>query len=178
VGNYQKKGMGTALLRAAEEDCRLLGSNGLVVWGLAIPAFMRASWFRKKGYRVVDKQSFMRLLWKPFNDKAVPPRMFKAKKKPARGKDRVNISIFRNGWCPAMNLVYERVLRASKDFEGKVKVVQYDTVDPKVVDEWGITEALYIDGKQVRTGPPPSYDKIRKKIERRAKRIKTHPVTQ
>jgi GNAT superfamily N-acetyltransferase len=174
VGNYQKKGMGTALLRAAEEDCRALGSNGLVVWGLAIPAFMKASWFKKKGYKVVDKQSVMRLLWKPFNEKAIPPRMHRRKKKPGRGKDRVNISIFRNGWCPAMNLVYERVLRASSDFEGKVNIQQYDTVDREVVDEWGITDALYIDGKQVRTGPPPSYDKIRRKIEKRAKRIRTH----
>jgi hypothetical protein len=75
-----------------------------------------------------------------------------------------------------MNLVYERVLRASKDFEGKVHLAQYDTVDRKVLDEWGITDALFIDGREVRTGPPPSYEKIRKKIERRARRIKTHQV--
>jgi hypothetical protein len=169
--------MGTALLKAAEEDCRALGSNGLVVWGLAIPVFMRASWFRRKGYKVVDKQSFIRLMWKPFNEKAVPPKMFRKKKKPVKGKDRVNITMFRNGWCPAMNLVYERVLRASKDFEGKVDIEQYDTVDREVMDEWGIADGLFIDGREVRLGPPPSYAKIRKKIEKRARRIKTHQVT-
>jgi hypothetical protein len=31
---------------------------------------------------------------------------------------------------------------------------------------------LYIDGKEVRTGPPLSYEKIRNKIARRAGKIK------
>ena len=36
----------------------------------------------------------------------------------------------------------------------------------------GQTDAIFIDGKQVRTGPPPSYEKIRKMIEKRAKKLK------
>ena len=175
IGDYQKKGIGTALLEAAEEDCRSLGTNGLVVWGLAIPAFMKASWFKKKGYRVIDRQKIMRLLWKPFNEMAVPPRMIRTKKRPAKGSEKVNIAMFRNGWCPAMNLVYERVLRASKEFEGKVNIEQYDTVDREVIDEWGITDGLYIDGRNIRMGPPPSFETIRKKIEKRARRKKIHP---
>ena len=66
-GNHQKKGMGKALLKAAEDDCREIGVNGLVTWGLAIPVFMKASWFKRHGYKVVDKNGMMRLLWKPFN---------------------------------------------------------------------------------------------------------------
>ena len=178
VGNYQKKGMGTALLKAAEEDCKALGTNGLAVWGLAIPAFMRASWFRRKGYKVADRKGIMRLLWKPFSKQAVPPKMIRSKKKPGKGKDKVNIAMYRNGWCPAMNLVYERAIRASKEFEGKVNVEQYDTVDKEVLNEWGITDGLYIDGKAIRMGPPPSYDKIRKKIEKRARQKKSHQLTQ
>ena len=37
-GNYQKKGMGKALLQAAEEDVRQGGGKGLVVWGLSLPS--------------------------------------------------------------------------------------------------------------------------------------------
>jgi GNAT superfamily N-acetyltransferase len=177
VGNHQKKGIGTALLRAAEADSRALGSNGLVVWGLAIPAFMRASWFRRKGYKVADRKGIIRLLWKPFNEQAVPPRLIRAKKKPEKGKDRVRITMIRNGWCPAMNLAYERVLRASREFGDKVSIDQYDTVDPAVFEEWGISDGLFIDGREVRTGPPPSYARIRKKIERRTRRVKTHQMT-
>ena len=128
--------------------------------GLGNPGFMRATWFKKKDYKVVDKQKIMRLLWKPFNNEAIPPKMIKSKEKPTKGKEKVNITMFRNGWCPAMNLVYERALRASQDFESKIHIEQYDTVDREVLDEWGIADGLYIDGKAVRMGPPPTYDKI------------------
>jgi hypothetical protein len=84
----------------------------------------------------------------------------------------VNITIFRNGWCPAMNLVYERAKRASKEFEGIVEIQEYETTDREIIKEWGITDGLFINGKEVRTGPPPSYQKIRKKIEKKAKKVK------
>jgi len=35
----------------------------------------------------------------------------------------------------------------------------------------GMRDALFIDGKQVRTGPPPSYEKIRKIIANRVKKL-------
>jgi hypothetical protein len=32
-------------------------------------------------------------------------------------------------------------------------------------------DAIFIDGRAVRMGPPPSYEKIRKRIARRAKKL-------
>jgi GNAT superfamily N-acetyltransferase len=171
-GDYRKRGMGTALLKAAEEDCKEAGADGLVTWGLVIPVFMRASWYKRHGYKVVDKNGIMRLLWKPFNENAIPPKFIKRIKIPEKGKDRVNITLFKNGWCPAMNMVYERALRASGEFEGKVEVNEFDTMNREIFYEWGIVDGLYIDGREVRTGPPPSYMKIKKKIEKRVKRLK------
>jgi GNAT superfamily N-acetyltransferase len=167
-GDYRKRGMGSALLKAAEEDCRQLGSNGLVTWGLIIPVFMRASWFRRKGYKVADRNGFMRLLWKPFNEFAVPPRFMKPKKLPDKGTDKVNVTMFRNGWCPAQNITFERAKRALQDFQGKIDLQEYDTItDRNIVKEWGISEGLFIDGRQIGNGPPLSYEKIRKKVGRR-----------
>ncbi len=120
-GDYRKKGMGKALLKAAEEDARQLGADGLVTWGLLIPVFMRASWFKKQGYKTVDKNSMIRLLWKPFNENAAPPKFMKPRKKPGKGEGKVNVTIFRNGWCPNYNIACERALRASKEFPGKSK---------------------------------------------------------
>ena len=37
--------------------------------------------------------------------------------------------------------------------------------------EWGITDALFIDNKEMRTGPPPSYEKIKNRIAKRVKRL-------
>jgi GNAT superfamily N-acetyltransferase len=171
-GNFRKKGMGSALLKAVEEDCQKLGADGLVTWGLIIPTFMRASWFRKKGYKTVDKSGIIRLLWKPFNQKAVPPKMIKPRKQPEKRKDKVTITVFKNGWCPAMNLVYERACRAAKAYEEKVEFREFETTNREIMYEWGINDGLYIQGKAVRTGPPPSYEKIRKKVARSVKKIK------
>jgi len=170
-GDYRNRGMGKALLNAAEDDSRQLGANGLVTWGLILPVFMRASWFKKQGYRVVDKSGIMRLMWKPFNENALPPKFIKPKKKPAKGEEKVNITLFRNGWCQTMNVACERAVRASKDFPGKINLQELDTINKEVVKEWGISDALYIDGKEIRVGPPPSYKTIRKKIKRRVNKI-------
>jgi GNAT superfamily N-acetyltransferase len=170
-GNFQGRGMGKALLKAAEEDCQQLGVNGIAVWGLALPFFMKASWFKRQGYKVVDRNGMMRLLWKPFIENPDPPKFMKPKKKPAKGKDAVDITIFRNGWCPAMNMSYERTLRAASEFQDKVKLTEFETLDRIIVAEWGIVDGLFIDGKEIRTGPPPSYEKIRRKISRRAAKI-------
>jgi GNAT superfamily N-acetyltransferase len=172
-GNFQKKGMGRELLRAAEEDARGLGAKGLAVWGLSLPFFMRASWFKKQGYKPVDKMGMMVLLWKPFAPDASPPRWIRRKKAPQKNIGKVTVSVFKNGWCPAMNMVYERAKRAVAEHGGSIVWQEYDTCNRDIFLEWGLSDALFIDGKEVRTGPPPSYEKLSTLIGKRVKRLKS-----
>jgi N-acetylglutamate synthase-like GNAT family acetyltransferase len=169
-GDFRKRGMGMALLKAAEEDAKQLGAKGLVTWGLIIPVFMRASWFKKQGYKVVDKSGIMRLMWKPFDENGVAPKFRKSSKKPEKGEGKVNLTMFRNGWCQSVNITCERAKRAALDFPGKIHLQEFDTTNSDVLREWGITDALFIDGREVMTGPPVSYEKIRKKIEKRVRK--------
>lgn len=171
VGDQRKKGLGTALLAAAEDDARALGAKGMAAWGVSLPVFMRASWFKKHGYRKVDKNEVAVLLWKPFAEDALPPRWIREKKKPETVPGKTAVTVFRNGWCPAMNMVTERARRASEEFGDRVDFRLYETWDRPTYEEWGIADALFIDGKPVRTGPPPSYEKIRRKIAKRVKKL-------
>jgi GNAT superfamily N-acetyltransferase len=168
-GNHQKKGLGKALLKAAEDDVRNLGGKGIAAWGIIFPFFMRASWFKKQGYSVTDKDGMMRLLWKPFTNDAIPPLFIKRKKKPVMKPGRINVSLFLNGWCPAQNMVYERTKRALSGFEHCTELNEYMTDDRNVFEEWGISDAVFIDKREIRNGPPASYQKIRKIIEKKAK---------
>ena len=50
-GNFQKRGMGKALLKAAEADVKSKGAQGIAAWGIRFPFWMKASWFKKQGYK-------------------------------------------------------------------------------------------------------------------------------
>ena len=170
-GDYQKQGMGKALLTADEEDVRGAGGRGLVVWGIRLPFWMKASWFKKQGYRPVDRDGVATLLWKPFTDDAEPPRWIKQKKKPDITPGKVTVTSFVNGWCMAQNIVHERAKRAAGELGDQIAYRVIDTRDEDAFEEWGIVDALYIDGKRINTGPPPSYEKIVKKIAKRIKAV-------
>lgn len=173
VGNRQKRGLGKALLQAAEEDIKVRGAKGIAAWGITMPFFMRASWFKKQGYGKVDKEGMMALLWKPLTDDAEAPKWFRQKKTPEKIAGKVAVTSLINGWCPAMNLANERAKRAAAELGDKVDFREINTFDRATFLEWGSADALFIDGKPLRLGPPPKYEKIRKKIARRVKKLST-----
>ena len=170
-GNFQKKGMGKALLKAAEEDARSKGAKGMAAWGVSMPFWMKAKWFKRQGYKKVDKDRMAVLLWKPFTSDAVPPRWIKEKKKPEKVAGPVTVSSFKNGWCPAQNMVFERAKRAAASYGDEVVFREINTFDRKVFLEWGIADDLFVDNKRVSTGPPLSYDKISKLIAKRVRKL-------
>lgn len=170
VGNWQRRGIGTALLKAAEEDARALGAKGMTAWGLILPFWMRAAWFRKHGYKPVDRNGIAQLVWKPFTPDAVPPRWIRPRKRPELSADRVTVTGLVDGWCPAMNISFERAKRAAEAFGEQVRFEQISTLDRDTFVEWGRSNSIFIDGRQVNTGPPPTYEKLHKLIERQVRR--------
>ncbi len=171
-GNHQHRGMGTALLEAAELDARALGATGMAAWGLAIPAWMKASWFRKHGYETVGRQGMAVMLWKPFAADAVPPRWHeRGSGLPAPTPGRVDVTVFNSGWCMAQNLVAARAEAAAAEFGDRVVYREIDTSGRGSVARWGLIDELFIDGKRVRTGPPPSREKIRSIIDKRVRKL-------
>ena len=170
-GNFQKKGMGSALLSAAEEDARALGAKGIAAWGLILPFWMKASWYRKHGFKPAQRSGIMQLVWKPFASDARPPKWIKPVKKPSTIPGKVAVTAFTNGWCLVQNLNYERTKRACEELGDKAVFQGIDTSEPEVIREWGISDGLFIDGKRLMTGPPMSYEKIKKLIEKRVNKL-------
>ena len=171
-GNFQKKGMGKALLKAAEDDVRARGAGGMAAWGLSIPVWMKASWFKKQGYRKVHRQSMMALMWKPFTADAIPPKWVKTGKKPQGGKNKVMITAFKNGWCCSANINYERTRRVAAEFGDKVEFRTIDTLDRDNFREWGISDSIYVNRKNITFGPPLAEKKIRRKIAAAVRKLR------
>jgi GNAT superfamily N-acetyltransferase len=171
VGDCRKQGIGKALITAAEEDVRKKKAKGIVAWGMPIPVFMRASWFKKQGYIQVDQEGFLGqvLLWKPFSEDAVAPKWVAARKKPELDPDKVAVTGLISGWCPAYNMVFKRAKRAAAALGDQVVFQEINTFEREVFDEWGIADYLFINQKKVNAGPPPSYKKIKGKIAKELK---------
>ena len=49
---------------------------------------------------------------------------------------------------------------------------EIDTSERSAVAEWGRADAVFVDHRPLQQGPPPSYDKIYKAIERRVKKLR------
>ncbi len=50
-------------------------------------------------------------------------------------------------------MTFERAKRAALEFGDKVIFKEFDTSDRDVLLDWGIVNALFVDEKDVRTGP-------------------------
>jgi GNAT superfamily N-acetyltransferase len=171
-GDFQGRGFGTALLEAAEADARGRGVQGMAAWGLALPFWMRASWFRRHGYRRADRNGMASLVWKPFVEGAAPPRWLpRTGRRPELVDGKVAVTGCVNGWCPAQNLAFERARRAAAPFGDRVECRRVDTSDRATMLAWGQCDALFVDDRPVRLGPPPSEKKLGRIIERRVRRL-------
>jgi GNAT superfamily N-acetyltransferase len=171
-GDFQKRGMGKALLAAAEEDARALGAKGMAAWGLWLPIWMKASWFKRQGYKRTDRDGFRVLVFKPFQDDAREPKWIRRRKTPEPIPGKVAVTAFTAGWCPGQNIMYERARRACAEFGEEVVFRPIRTSERSVFLDWGIGDDLFVDGKRVSKGPPLSYAKIRKLIAKRAGRLR------
>jgi GNAT superfamily N-acetyltransferase len=171
VGNRQGHGTGEALLDAAERDAGELGAKGIAAWGLVFPVWMTARWFKKHGYRTVNRQGMRSLVWKSFTDDAVPPRWIERGPKPPLVEGKVTVTAFINGWCPAQNIVYERAEKAAADFGDDVVFDGHDTTEQAAMIRCGESDCVYLDGKPLQKGAPPSYEAIRKKMAKRVARL-------
>jgi GNAT superfamily N-acetyltransferase len=147
VGDRRHRGLGRALLADAEADARRLGATGMAAWGLTLPVWMRARWFRKHGYRPVERDGMAMLVWKPFVADAEPPR-----------------------WVRPRRARRARTERAARALEGAVDFELVNTRPPAVRDAWGIADGVFVDGRRLTHGPPPSYQRVVRTIERAVRR--------
>ena len=168
VGNRQGRGAGTLLLESVEDNARARGRKGVAAWGLGIPVWMKASWYRKHGYRRVDRDGMAVLLLKAFDPAAVEPRWLRRQRTPPPASDGpVEVTCFVNGWCPVMSISATRAERVcSRYSDDVVTFTTVVTTDPDVRRDWGIVDGLYVGDRSMRTGPPPSEERIGKRIDR------------
>lgn len=172
IGNQQHRGIGRALLEAAEDDAHTRGADGMAAWGLALPIWMKSSWYRKLGYKVADRDGIAHLLWKPFSNTAEKPKWIKLQKKPDNPKDKIIITAFSNGWCQVQNINKERARKVAAKYPEVTEFRVIDTTDRATLTEWGISDGVFLDNKLITTGPPLSEERMERLLNKRIRKKK------
>ena len=136
-------------------------------------------WYGRHGYVTADSHTASGafgcpvhdLVWKRFNRKASPPRWIRPKRKLELVPGKVTVTVFNSGWCPSRNYCLEGAKRVARRFDDDVVLQEYDGGSRRIVNAWGITDALFIDGKTYKDQRPERIEAaIARKVEKLRKR--------
>ena len=61
----------------------------MAAWGIWLPFWMKAAWFKKQGYKKADRDFISVLVWKSFTEDAVAPHRIRQQKIPETISGRV-----------------------------------------------------------------------------------------
>jgi hypothetical protein len=125
---------------------------------------MNAPWFETHGYQRVEDRGWYALTFKAFAEEALEPRWIVERKRPTPVPGAVRVSSFEPGWCTSGNLIHEWSRRAVEELGDPVVFESFDTSDPKVVAEWGISSGLYVDGEEMPITGEETYERVRDHI--------------
>lgn len=171
-GNYQGKGIGKALLLSAEDDIRDRGGKIVLAWGLKLPFWMKSKWFKKNGYRHSDQTGMQELVQKNLVDSEYRAAWRREKKSPAPVDENglLQVTTFMSGACTVTAIAYERLKKVIAGLPVNSRLI--DSSLPENLEEWGLSDQLFIGSKKVPIGPPPSQEKLRRILNRELRKMK------
>lgn len=173
----KRKGLGRALIDAAEEETRSQGRKGLVTiayysdfWFMPAPFFERCGFSLVKEIREVTSEGEREylnkeaLLWKIFDPSAEAPAFLSRNYqfKPVPGK--VVVDLFWNTFCQTSNIEAQRVREVVEEFSESVVLQEYCADDRSIVSRYQIARGIFINGKEIGWGYEAPKQGIREAI--------------
>ena len=163
---FSHQGIGKKLIKAAEKETYNQDRKGIVTIGYFWDFwFMPAEFFLKLGFKVAERRDEEALLWKQFDQNVDPPhfREEKYEFKPEKGK--VIIDLFWNRFCLTSDVEAHRVREVVSEFGDDVILNEFSAVDQKILQQYGISRRIYVNGKMMEIGPEIEKKNLRKAIE-------------
>ena len=161
----QNRGVGQALVAAAEEEARRQGRKGVVVTGFYHDFwFMPAPFFEKCGFTVAKRNGNVAILWKVIDDSAETPSFLERRYQftPVEGK--VVVDLFWSRSCLTTDTEAQRVREVAAEFGDSVELHEYCSDNLAIRSQYQIYRAIFIDGKEVGWGYEAPRDGLRKAI--------------
>jgi len=158
--DYMRKGYGKMMFDYAKNDLKKRGFKGILVDATDFQEYMHYSHFLKQGFKVIKEHKPFKLMYFPLSKEKVEAMPIDLNYKPS--KDKVEVTLFRNFFCPVSAYMYYLIKKVAKGFGDKVKIVE---IEPtlETVKKCGTTDPL-INGKLKLLGPASEQD-VRKAIQ-------------
>jgi hypothetical protein len=110
-------------------------------------------------------------LWKTFTEEPPSPTWIRARRKPERIPGKVVVTALSHGWCSGINGMIERAKKICSEFGDSVIFREIDMTSRETVREWGLSDGLFVNGRNIYKGPPLTEDKIREAIKKKVRRL-------
>ncbi|HUU92717.1 MAG TPA: GNAT family N-acetyltransferase [Phycisphaerae bacterium] len=160
------RGVGSALLAAAEDETRRQGLKGLVTTGWYHDFwFMPGPWFERRGFTVVARQDTRAILWKVYDPTAEPPGFLKRNWEfvPVEGK--VAVDLFWMCFCLTSDSEAQRVREVAAEFGNKVVLREYSRDDQEAFMRHQTGRAIFVNGKEIGWGYEAPREGVREAID-------------
>ena len=162
---FAGRGIGRALVRAAEDEARGQGRKGIAVVAFYHDFwFMPAPFFEHCGYAVVRRKDDAAVLWKPFGESVAPPDFLHETYRFVAAPGKVAVDLFWNRACLTSDTEASRVRAVVGELGDTVDLREYCTDDSAIKLRFGLSRAIYIDGKRVDWGYEAPKDGLRDAI--------------
>ena len=162
---FSKKGIGTELIKAAEEETKRQNRKGIATMGYFWDFwFMPAKYFLKMGYKLAEKRNNQAILWKQFSQIAEAPHFRKENYnfKPIKGK--IVIDLFWNRFCLTSDVEAQRVREVVSEYGNEVILNEFSAVNQKSLQQYGIERRIYVNGEIIEVGPEIEKSKLEESI--------------
>ena len=156
------QGVGRALLEAAEAEARAR-MDGMAVIAFADGERLPAGFFEHMGYRHEANRGADLLMTKSFTT-IRPPSFLPIRFDPQPVAGRVQVDYFHCSQCPMSGVSLRKIKRAARRRPVPVDVRVFETCERAEVERWGLSRAVFVDGRQVE-GPPFRAERVIEAIE-------------
>ena len=158
--DYMHKGYGKMMFEYMKGDLKKNGFKGIMIPATEFKEWMHYELFLKQGFKVIKEHSPYKVMYFPLTKQNITVKVSDMNYTPS--KDKVEVTLFKNFFCPVGAYMYHLIKKVAQSFGDKVKIVEIETT-PETVQEYGTTDPL-INGK-VKIFGPASEENVRKAIQ-------------
>ncbi|MFW9866829.1 MAG: GNAT family N-acetyltransferase [Candidatus Thorarchaeota archaeon] len=165
---FWRSGVATALINEFINKAKNYGGACTIAYdgdkwfGTSIK-YMPSSFFKKFGFKEIDREGTRVLLFLDLGS-SIPPKFIQSKSEDLSKKDLITIDLFYNSQCPWAWFMINSVKNKLKGYPN-INLNLVNTDDRKVIENYGISRGIRINGKPVIKRMAP-WNEIKKEIDK------------